>query len=270
MSAKLPVEYLQKHFGKAPQLLIVLGSGLADFTQELENAEKIRVSDLPGGKASSVEGHRGEILVGQWRNYRIGCLSGRLHGYEGHSAQDVVFSLRSLRAWGVQKFILTNASGSLHKDISPGELCLISDHINFTGQNPLVGTELYGGFRFPDCSDIYSKSWRESLKKQAEKNSVSLKEGVYVGVFGPSYETPAEIRMFHRWGGDIVGMSTVWEALALKQMGAELIGVSLVSNYGAGLVEQALKHEDVLAIGKKSFKDFVKIIFFAIEQGFAE
>ncbi len=259
-SLKKAVLYLDERFGAAPEIAIVLGSGLGSFVQELQRTESVSLDQIPGAKKSSVQGHRGELAVGYLDGHRIAVQVGRIHGFEGHSPNQVVQSLRALKLWGVKKFILTNASGSTHAGAVPGTLSLIRDQINFTGQNPLVGHELLGGPRFPDVSDLFSEAWRAKAKKIAEKLRLNLPELVYIGVLGPSYETAAEIRAFHKWGADIVGMSTVWESLALKQMGAEILGISCVCNYGTGVKDGALSHEEVLAAGLSLENDFRRLL----------
>jgi len=272
---KKAVHFLDERFGAAPKLAAVLGSGLGSFSEELQSAESLSLESIPGANRSSVEGHRGELVVGHLEGHRIAVQSGRLHGFEGHAPNQVVFSLRALKLWGVKKFILTNATGATHSKVAPGALALLKDHINFTGDNPLVGKELYGGPRFPDMSDLYSKSWRELAKKVGKRLNLELPELVYIGVYGPNFETASEIKAFHQWGADIVGMSTVWEALALKQMGAELLGLSCVCNYGTGVSPQGtegsifspqgtegsiLSHEEVLATGLKVETDFRRLL----------
>lgn len=254
------VHFLDKSFGAAPELALVLGSGLSAFAQELQKSENCSIDQIPGAHKSSVQGHRGELILGFVEGKRVAVQSGRIHGFEGYTPEQVVFVVRTLKMWGVKKFILTNASGTTHEGVAPGSLALIADQINFTGQNPLVGKELFGGQRFPDVSDLFSAAWRERAKKTAAHLGLSLKDLVYIGVLGPSYETAAEIRAFHRMGADIVGMSTVWEALALKQLGAELLGISAVCNWGTGVKTGALSHEEVLAAGLQIESDFRRLL----------
>ncbi|PIR21665.1 MAG: purine-nucleoside phosphorylase [Deltaproteobacteria bacterium CG11_big_fil_rev_8_21_14_0_20_45_16] len=243
-------------------LALVLGSGLGPLADKISSAKRIPYSQIPGAKVSSVAGHKGELVVGELEGKKVIALSGRLHGYEGHTPNEVVYLLRALRKLGIRKFILSNASGSTHKAFPPGSLALIGDHINFTGKNPLTGAELYGAERFPDMSDLYSLKWREQVLSLSKKTKLKfpLKEAVYIGVRGPNFETPAEIRAFRTMGADIVGMSTVWEAIALKQMGAEILGISCVCNFGAGVVDQVLKHEDVLQAGRDASQDFQNLV----------
>lgn len=262
------ISYLQQKFqlNQAPQTCIVLGSGFGDFEKRVDIRSRIESSQIPGAFASSVEGHRGQLLHAQTEGSDLLIVSGRLHGYEGYSPQEVCFLLRCLRDWGVKNFILTNASGSLQKSYPPGELVLIKDHINFSGQSPLTGKELYGGPRFPDVKDLYSTELRDLAKTTASEQKIKILEGVYVGVAGPSFETAAEVQMFGAWGGHLVGMSTVWEALALHQMGARVLGLSCVVNYATGLSTETILHEDVQNRMKDSEPQFSKLILEIIKK----
>lgn len=262
------ISYLEQNFQvkAAPRICIVLGSGFGDFEKRVNITSRIETSKIPGAFASSVEGHRGQLLHAQSESTDLLIVSGRLHGYEGYSPQEVCFLLRCLKTWGVENFILTNASGSLQKNYPPSELVLIKDHINFTGQSPLTGKELYAGPRFPDVKDLYSTELRELAKTTAAEQNIKIQEGVYVGVAGPSFETAAEVKMFGAWGGHLVGMSTVWEALALHQMGARVLGLSCVVNYATGLSSETILHEDVQSRMKNSEPQFSKLILEIIKK----
>lgn len=257
---KVAAEFLRANFGEAPKVAAVLGSGLSAYAEQLSQTKKLLSSTVPGGAPSTVQGHSGSVVVGNSGKTRVALLAGRVHGFEGHSPTQVVHLVRAFRHWGVEKFILTNAAGSTSKHDKPGSLVLLRDIINFTGLSPLTGTELYDGPRFPDMSDLFSKRWRKEILKSAKKAKLSLREGVYAGVNGPSYETAAEIRMLNKWGADVVGMSTVWEAIALKQMGAEVVGISCVTNFGTGVTSQALDHSEVIDTTQKSAKNFTKLL----------
>ncbi|MBN8554614.1 MAG: purine-nucleoside phosphorylase [Deltaproteobacteria bacterium] len=256
---KTAARFLESRFGEAPEVGVVLGSGLSAFTETLHNTASISTQEIPGGVISTVQGHSGKLVVGKVSKNSaksVAVLAGRIHGYEGNSPHQVVHNLRAMRLWGIKKFILTNATGSTKKTFKPGSLVLISDHINFTCQSPLTGKELFEGERFPDMSDAYSKAWRKAAKAVAQRLKIKIQEGVYGGVLGPSFETPAEIKMFAQWGASIVGMSTVWETIALKQMGAEILGISCVTNFGTGVTNKPLSHREVLETTKKSQKTF--------------
>lgn len=259
------LRFLKAEFGTAPEVALVLGSGLSDFVDRLEAAKSVARERIPGAAASSVVGHRGAFSVGSFSGERLCVVAGRLHGYEGHTPNEVVALLRLLRMWGVKDFILTNAAGSTHRLFKPGTLSLIADHLNLTGQNPLTGKELFGGPRFPDLSDAYSHRWRKEILKVARKPKHKslqklLKVGVYAGVAGPNFETAAEIKMLKRLGADLVGMSTVWETIALHQMGARVLGISLVTNLGTGISGNALTHEEVLEMTKARAVDFARLV----------
>jgi purine-nucleoside phosphorylase len=270
---ELAVEFLKHTFGTAPTTALVLGSGLSGFLSQLSTgSHSVSTSDVPGANSSSVLGHAGKLAVGKLQDSKLGTksvaiLAGRIHGYEGHSPQQVVHILRALRKWGVKRFILTNATGSTQRTYRPGNLVLISDHINFTGLTPLRGAELFGGTRFPDMTDAYSKEWRKKARSIAKKLRIPIKEGVYIGVNGPSFETAAEIKMFAKWGAHICGMSTVWETIALRQMGAEVLGLSCVTNFGTGVSNKVLSHEEVLVATEKIQNSFAKLMKAIILSG---
>ena len=234
----------------APGMGIVLGSGLADLAQALESPARIPYADIPGLSATSVAGHRGELVQGRLEGAEVACLSGRLHLYEGHPAERVVLGVRLLAALGCRAVIITNAAGGLRPDLVPGSLLLVRDHINLTGSNPLVGPTDSALPRFPDMTAAYDPRLREIALAAAAVQGTALAEGVYAGVLGPSYETPAEVRMLAALGADVVGMSTVHEVIALRQLGVRVAALSVVTNLAAGLSDRELDHEDVQAAGR--------------------
>lgn len=237
------VKAIETNFGKAPKTGVVLGSGFKGFAEEIKSPKVMAQDQIPGCPRSTVAGHSGSLIRGKLASKELVCVSGRVHGYEGYHANEVVFLLRVLRKWGVENFVLTNASGSLRKNLKPGSLALIKDQINLTAQSPLTGPELYDGPRFLDCSELFDLQWKKKLQE-----SESLPEAVYAGVLGPSFETSAESQMLAVLGADIVGMSTVWEVLALRQLGAKVLGLSVISNYATGVVDEAIAHSEVLKI----------------------
>lgn len=251
--------FLSKTFkDSAPDLCVVLGSGLGNAIPGLDSMDKLSYADIPGFKTSEVVGHASELRVGEitsttsGRKRRIAFLRGRNHAYEGFTAGDVVHNLRSLIAWGVQGVILTNAAGCLEPAWTLGDFMLIEDHINLSGLNPLSGVFGDGfGQRFCDMTSCYDKSWTKAFETRASQLNVALRRGTYAGVLGPSYETPAEIRMLRTLGAQAVGMSTVLEAIAARQMGARIVGLSCMTNYGAGLIDsqEKLDHADVVQMG---------------------
>ncbi len=259
------VQFLKSHFGNPPEVAVVLGSGLSGYLSELEDSKVIPFSQIPGGHTSSVQGHDGRLGVGAIKKKRVAVFAGRIHGYEGHRPDEVVHLLRAVLAWGCKNWILTNATGSTSLPYKPGSLVLIKDQLNLTFRSPLEGKELFGGPRFPDMSDLYSLAWRKRILKVSQKAGLSLKQGVYTGVSGPQYETPAEVKMIRKLGGDIVGMSTVWEAIALRQMGAQVSGISCVSNYCTGISKKSLTHQEVLDVAAKAQKKFIELLNLSIE-----
>ncbi len=268
---------IQRFFGEpAPELLFIAGSGFGDAFPALQNVQRLSYLDIPGFPKTTVPGHHGELLVGDWADdsaaasrHRIAILRGRVHLYEGHSAADIVHPLRTLLRWGCTKVLISNAAGSLHCEWKPGSFMLISDHINATGKNPLIGPANHDGIgpQFLDMSAAYDGAWRNLLKKAAQDLGITLHEGTYLGVTGPSYETPAEVRCFQIWGADAVGMSTVLETIAARQAGARVLGISLLTNIAAGLIaDQALDHQEVLAESKKAQGSFRQLFEAVLPQ----
>jgi purine-nucleoside phosphorylase len=254
-------EYVQKRVQRFPRTVVVTGSGLGPLVDDLEIEAEIAYHEIPYVNRSTVQGHAGSLAVGRLGSSRVAFMRGRLHYYEGYSMRDVVFPFRVFANCGASTFILTNASGALHEAIHPTSLVLITDHINLMGSNPLVGSncdEL--GPRFPDMSRLYDSTLNAVCLKTAVKLGVELREGIYVGLHGPSYETPAEIRMYRKLGGDIVGMSTVPEAIALRHMGKRVAAISCVTNYAAGVATSELIHEEVLQNAHRAQVPFAKLI----------
>lgn len=228
------------------RLGLVLGSGLKDFARAVARPHEVPFAAVPGWPKPRVEGHGGALVVGEVAGLPVACLTGRVHLYEGWSPADVVRAVRTLRRLGVPDFLLTNAAGGIGDELSAGDLMLITDHLNLTGQSPLVGAhEAAFGPRFPDQSHVYAPRLRALLQQCGAR----LRPGVYAGLLGPSYETPAEVRMLRALGADAVGMSTVHEAIALNAMGAGVCGLSLISNLAAGIADHVLSHDEVTAAG---------------------
>lgn len=231
---------------------VILGSGLGSFTDNLSDKKSLSYQDIPHFSKTTVVGHAGELVQGKIQDRTVLAMRGRFHLYEGHPVSNVVLPIRVLIQLGCKKIIITNAAGGINDDFHPADLVLISDHINFMGQNPLSGPNLEElGPRFPDMSEAYSPKLRQIAKACAEKLGISVKEGVYAGWLGPSYETPAEIRMLKTIGADLVGMSTVPETIAAQHAGAEVLGISCVTNYAAGISEEKLSHADVKEVADK-------------------
>lgn len=240
------------------RIAIVLGSGLGNLVDVLSNTQFLSYSKIPDFPVSTVEGHSGQFVHGFVGETPVLLMQGRVHRYEGYTAQQVVFPIRTMKTWGIDKLILTNAAGGINTDFEVGDLMLITDHLNLTGDSPLVGpNDSKLGVRFPDMSDAYSRRLRE-LAKSIQPN---LREGVYAGMLGPCYETPAEIRMLAALGADAVGMSTVFETIAARHLGLEVLGISCICNKAAGLSDIKLTHEEVTVAGQKASKKFADLLF---------
>lgn len=239
------VEKLNHFFGAPAETAVVLGSGLGGVVDRLELEAQASYGEL-GLPDSTVVGHAGRALVGDLGGSRHILMSGRVHLYEGYSGAEVVRSVRALHRWGVRRLLLTNSCGCIREGLRPGSLVLISDHINLQGSNPLVGPEW--GTRFPDMTFAYHPEIRRVMRQAALELGIDLQEGVYAAMHGPAYETPAEIRMAQIIGADVVGMSTVPEALAAAEVGLPVAGLSVVSNFAAGLTNEALSHDDVTSL----------------------
>ncbi len=240
---------------------VVLGSGLGAFADSLDNAVVTPYSKIPNWPASTAVGHAGKLVEGCIGTTPVIVLAGRAHLYEGYTASQVVFGIRELRKRGVESVILTNAAGGVNTDFKPGDLVLISDHINLLGVNPLTGPndDLLGP-RFPDMSEAYPADFREIAKKAASQLGIDLKEGVYAAMPGPSYETPAEIRFLRTIGADLVGMSTVPETIAANHLGMKVLAISCVTNMAAGILKQKLVHSEVLEVGERVKDTLLKLL----------
>jgi len=245
----------------AANLAIVLGSGLGDFTESLQDAVSIPYTDIPDWPASAVVGHAGKLVVGAIAGKRVAALSGRAHFYEGHAMLVTTFATRVIGLLGIRTLILTNAAGGINLNFKPGTLMVIDDHINLMGTNPLVGSnDDRFGPRFPDMTEAYSKRLREIADQAAAARGVSIAHGVYVALHGPSYETPAEIRAFAAMGADAVGMSTVPEVIVARQLGLAVAGLSCITNLAAGRGNPLLSHADVLAAGQRAGETAAAVI----------
>jgi purine-nucleoside phosphorylase len=234
-----------------PSIGLVLGSGLGAFADTLEDAVAVPYPEIPHFPASTVSGHAGALVVGRSRSVPLAVLKGRVHFYEGYRLDEVVFPVRVLARLGVRTLVLTNAAGAINAGFAPGDLMVIEDHVNLLG-NPLLGpNEEALGPRFPDMSEAYDRSLRDAAEAACRAVGVRCHRGVYVSIPGPSYETPAEIRMFRTIGADAVGMSTVPEVIAARHMGMRVAGLSCITNLAAGVSERKLDHRDVLATGQR-------------------
>ncbi len=244
-----------------PRVGIVLGSGLGGLADELRDPVAIPFADLPGWPAATAPGHVGRLLLGRLGDVPVVMLQGRLHLYEGNDPGLVVQPVLLMGRLGARTIVLTNAAGGLDPSFGAGTLMVIGDHINMTGRTPLLGPNADAvGPRFPDLTEAWSAALRTRLHAAARAEGIELREGIYIGLLGPTYETPAEVRMLRAWGGDAVGMSTVLEAIAARWAGLEVCGISLVTNPGAGYSGEPLSHEEVLAAGAEAGPRLARVI----------
>lgn len=243
------------------RVAIVLGSGLSSYPGGLSGAVEVPYSEIPGFPVPKVEGHSGSLFSAEVDGVAVMVLAGRVHAYEGWDLTDVVLTVRTAVASGCSTIALTNAAGGLGADMAPGDLVLISDHLNLAARTPLMGpNDDRLGPRFPDMSDVYSKTLRDLARQAGEEVGIALTEGVYAWFLGPSYESPAEVRMAKVMGADLVGMSTVPEAIAARHMGAEVLGISLVTNMAAGISPTPLSHEEVTTVADQARDRFTSLI----------
>ena len=259
--------YIASRSSIRPEIGLILGSGLGVLADSLEEAVTVNYSDIPHFPVSTVEGHAGELLLGKIGGRPVLLMKGRFHMYEGYQGETVTFPIRVMKKLGITRLLVTNAAGGVNTSYAPGDLMLISDHLNMTGTNPLIGPnhkEL--GVRFPDMSEGYSKRLRAIAKDIAASQGLKLQEGVYAGLLGPSYETPAEIRMLRVLGADAVGMSTVSEVVIARHSGIEVLGISCISNMAAGILDQPLSHDEVMETTDRVKQQFLKFVIQLIPQ----
>jgi len=260
------VEYLNRKGIRDPEIGIILGSGLNDFADRMEDPVVISYDDIPNMQSGKVSDHRGQLVYGEYKGKRIVMLAGRFHYYESGDMQKASYPARVLVSLGVKRFIITNAAGCINTEWKAGSLMLIKDHINLSGNNPLIGDNLQEfGPRFPDMTYAYDRELREKLKAAAAAEGIDLCEGVYAMFTGPSFETPAEIIFARTIGADAAGMSTVPEAIIANHAGCEIIGISLLSNMAAGVLDQPLTSEEVTEAGIQAKEVFTKVVDMAIE-----
>lgn len=259
-------EFILSKIEKEPTLGLILGSGLGVMANEIENPVEISYDDVPYFLKSTVEGHAGQFVIGDLKGKTVIAMQGRFHYYEGYTMKEITFPVRLMHALGVKKLILTNSAGGVNTGYTPGDLMLISDHINFSANNPLMG-ENYDdlGPRFPDMSDTYDKALRTKVKKLAKELDIRLQEGVYMFNTGPTYETPAEVKMARIIGADAVGMSTAPEAIVANHSGMEIVGISCITNMAAGILDQPLHHGEVVETADRVRSTFVTLVSNIIE-----
>lgn len=257
-------DFLKKSIKSEIDLAVVLGSGLGELADEIEEAVKIPYQNIPGFPVSTVEGHAGQMVIGKFSGKNVLAMQGRIHYYEGHHISKVVFPARVIKSLGIKNFIVTNAAGSTTKDLHPGDLMIITDHINNLGANPLIGKNIDEfGARFPDMSYVYSRDMIKLAESVAKDLDIEVRKGVYCANSGPTYETPAEIRMMRGWGASAIGMSTVPEVIVAAHAGMNVLGISCITNYGAGILDQPLSHAEVIETTEKTkvkFKELMRTI----------
>lgn len=255
------VAFLKEKIDLQPEIGLILGSGLGVLADEIENPLKIPFNEIPGFPVSTVEGHAGQLVIGFLQGKKVIAMQGRFHFYEGYSLDKVTLPVRVMKELGIKSLIVTNAAGGINESYTPGDLMIIKDHINNTGVNPLIGpNDSSQGVRFPDMSTAYNRKYIELAKSVASKLNIEIKEGVYVGNTGPSYETPAEIRMLRTIGGDAVGMSTVPEVIIARHANIDVLGISCISNMAAGILDQPLSHNEVIETTEKVKVNFLTLV----------
>lgn len=251
------INFIKEKTSIEPRVGITLGSGLSSFAELVDVDAAIPYKDIPHFAPSSVEGHPGQMVIGKLENVPVIILQGRIHFYEGHSMQQVVYPTRVLGKLGIETLIVTNAAGGTNPKMLPGDFMIIKDHINLTGNNPLIGKNIDElGPRFPDMTDPYDSTLRQKLTQILTNKNLRFHEGVYCGVLGPTYETAAEVQFIHKIGGSAVGMSTVPEVIAARHMGLKVCGISCISNLATGISNQKITHDEVKEVAKRVESDF--------------
>ena len=255
-------DFIRERYQEQLTVGLVLGSGLGAFADEIKESVKISYEEIPGFARSTVEGHAGKLVLGQVEGVHIAAMQGRFHFYEGYSLDEVTFPYRVMSLLGIKSLILTNAAGGINVDFQPGMLMLICDHLNLMGANPLRGKndERFGP-RFPDMTNVYDRDYQDIVIHEASAMGLKIRRGVYAALTGPSYETPAEIRMFRTLGVDAVGMSTVPEAIVARHQGIKVLGISCITNLAAGVTDAPINHEEVMETGervKETFKGLLR------------
>ncbi|HEY0828932.1 MAG TPA: purine-nucleoside phosphorylase [Bacilli bacterium] len=254
-------DYIKTHITRTPELGLILGSGLGVLTEKIEKPTTLSYEMIPHFPVSTVEGHAGELVVGTVQGKYVIMMKGRFHMYEGYAVETVSFPVRVMKALGVQSLLVTNAAGGINTSYAPGDLMLIKDHINFTSRNPLIGPNHEAlGTRFPDMSEAYSRELRDMAKQVAKEQDIPVQEGVYIGLLGPTYETPAEIRMMRMLGADAVGMSTVPEVITARHAGLKVLGISCISNMASGILNQPLSHIEVMETTERVKEKFLTLV----------
>jgi len=259
--AESAAQFVLSHTALRARIGLVLGSGLGGFADELSDAVRVPYSQIPAFPRSTAIGHAGQMVIGKAGTVPVAAMQGRVHLYEGYSPQQVVFPMRVLGRMGIKAVILTNAAGGINLEYKQGALVVVSDHINLQGQNALVGpNDERFGLRYPDMSQAYDRGYREAALEESRRLGLTVFEGIYAAMLGPSFETPAEIRYLRTIGADLVGMSTVLEVIAARHMGIKVLAISCVTNMAAGILDQPITHEEVLETGEKVKGAFTALV----------
>ena len=264
---KESAEFIKGKSNVEPKIGLILGSGLGVLGDEIQNPVKIKYNDIPNFPVSTVEGHAGQLVIGTLEGKEVVAMQGRFHYYEGYSQQEITFPVRVMKALGVDTIVVTNAAGGANKEFKPGDLMVIKDHINLSGNNPLMGSndERFGP-RFPDMSTAYKQKYVDLVKNCAKKLDMTIQEGVYAFFSGPTYETPAEVRMAQILGADAVGMSTAPEVIVASHSGMDVVGISCITNMAAGILDQPLDHEEVIETTQKVKSEFLSLVKSVVEN----
>jgi purine-nucleoside phosphorylase len=259
--AEHAARFIRSRLAEEFRVALVLGSGLGAFADALEDAQTLDYSEIPGFAHPTVEGHTGRLVVGKVEGVPIAAMQGRFHFYEGYTLEEVTFPVRVLGLLGVKSLVLTNAAGGLNNSFTEGSLIVISDHLNLMGTNPLLGrNDPRFGPRFPDMTAVYDHEYQDIAVCEAHEMGMELRRGIYAALSGPSYETPAEIRMLRLLGADAVGMSTVPEAIVARQMSLRVLGISCITNMAAGVLDKLINHEDVIETGARVRETFAELL----------
>jgi purine-nucleoside phosphorylase len=259
--AESAAQFLLSQTRLRPRIGLVLGSGLGAFADELTESTKVPYSQIPSFPRSTAVGHAGQMVIGKAADVAVATMQGRVHLYEGYSVEEVAFPMRVFGRMGIAAVVITNAAGGISLKYQQGALVIIRDHVNLQGANPLVGpNDDRFGLRFPDMTQAYWKPYRQAAQEEAAKLGLAIDEGIYAGLLGPSYETPAEIRYLRTIGADLVGMSTVAEVIAARHMGLKVLAISCVTNMAAGILDQVLSHQEVMETGEKVRVQFVALL----------
>ncbi|GAB6139163.1 purine-nucleoside phosphorylase [Halanaerobaculum tunisiense] len=254
-------DYIQGKVDFKPEVALILGSGLGVLAEEITNKVEISYDEIPNFPVSTVEGHAGQLVLGNLKDTKVVAMQGRFHYYEGYDMSVVGFPVQVMSLLGPDKLLVTNSAGGANRNFNVGDLMLINDHINFMGSNPLIGpNESELGPRFPDMSQAYDEELIELAEDVAAEQGLGLRKGVYVGMSGPSYETPAEIRMINTLGGDAVGMSTVPEVITANHLGMRVLGISCITNMAAGILPEPLSHDEVIETTQQVKPKFINLV----------